>query len=54
MGGGRFGGGGGSRFGWGGQGGCEGKVEVFFRKFTKKNKRGGGVGGDPVGGSGWM
>ena len=50
-------GGGGS--GWGGQGGCERRIEVFVKIQKKKNQKkferglvgGGGVG---LGGSGWM
>ena len=41
-----WGGGGGS--GWGGQGGCERRIEVFV-KIKKKNYGGGG----PVGGGQW-
>ena len=48
------GGGGGGGRGWGSQGGCEQRIEVFV-KIKKKNwggGRGGGLG--RVGGSGWM
>ena len=39
---------------WGGQGGCDRRIEKFLRKFTKKYFRGGvGLGGGG-GGSGWM
>ena len=58
-----FGGGGvgeGGRGGLGGQGGCERRIEVFW-KIHKKNQGGGGVGRGGVrwgvglvGGSGWM
>ena len=34
--------------GWGGQGGCEQRIEVFVKIQKKKNWGGGG------GGSGWM
>ena len=43
-----WGGGSGEGSGWGGQGGCERRIEVFV-KIKKKNWGGGGVG---VGGSG--
>ena len=42
--------------GWGGQGGCERRIEVFV-KIQKKNWGGGQVGGSGgvgLGGSGWM
>ena len=47
--------------GWGDQGGCERRIEVFM-KMPKKNSRGGGGGpvwgsgrgGGGGGGSGWM
>ena len=44
----------GGQVGGGGQGGCEGRIEVFFLENSQKN-RGGGVerGGGQVGGSGW-
>ena len=48
--------GGGEGLGWGGQGGCDQRIEVFG-KIQKKKKIGGGGGGGPggrVGGSGWM
>ena len=38
--------------GWGGQGGCERRIEVFV-KIQKKKMGGGPVGGGGVGGSGW-
>ena len=43
------GGGGGSGSGWGGQGGCDRRIEVFGKIHTKKI--GGGGGGVRVGGS---
>ena len=52
------GGGGGVRVGMGGQSGCERRIEVFVKKFKKKNfffLVGGSVGGrGRVGGSEWM
>ena len=39
--------------GWGGQDGCEQRIEVFV-KIKKNIFFGGGVGGGRVGGSGWM
>ena len=44
---------GGGGVGWGGQGGCERRIE-FFVKIQKKNLWGGGVGLGGGGGSGWM
>ena len=50
-------GGGGVGF-WGGQGGCDRRIEKFLGKFKKKKNWGGGSGGGGVrggwGGSGWM
>ena len=47
----RVGGGGGGRSGWGGQVGCERRIEVFEKNQKKKSE---GVGGVRVGGcSGW-
>ena len=41
--------------GFGGQGGCDRRIEKFLGKFTKKNSGGGGGGvGFGGGGSGWM
>ena len=51
-----FGGGGGGGVagsGWGGQGGCDRRIEVFG-KIHKKNSGGVGLGGFRLGGSGWM
>ena len=42
---------GGVQLGWGGQGGCEQRIEVFV-KIQKKNFLGGGRGGGGGGGSG--
>ena len=47
---------GGGGVGWGGQGGCKRRIEVFV-KIQKKKKLGGGGGeggGVRFGGSGWM
>ena len=38
--------------GWGGQGGCERRIEVFVK--IRKKKNWGGGGGVGFGGSGWM
>ena len=50
--------GGGDEFGWGGQSGCERRIEVFVKIQKKKIWGGGGGGGRSVGGggggSGWM
>ena len=46
------GGGGGGGLGWGGQGGCESRIEVFWK--IKEKKIGGWGGGWVHGGSGWM
>ena len=50
--------GGGGRVGWGGQGGCEQRIEVFVKiQKTKLGEWGPGGGGGRVGGgggSGWM
>ena len=43
--------GGRERSGWGGQGGCDRRIEVFGKIHKKKSGGGGGV---RVGGSGWM
>ena len=45
---------GGEGWGWGGQGGCERRIEVFVK--IKEKKKGGGVRGGGGGrvGSGWM
>ena len=43
-----WGGGGPGGSGWGGQGGCERRIEVFLK--IKEKKLGGGVGGCRVGG----
>ena len=47
-----FGGGGGFGLGGGGQGGCESRIEVFW-KIQKKKIRGGGRRVGPWGGPGW-
>ena len=50
-------GGGGGRWegsGWGGQGGCERRIEVFVKIKKKNIFLGGGLGGGGGGGSGWM
>ena len=44
-------GGGGGGSGWGGQDGCERRIEVFVKIQIKKL---GGGGGGGLGGSGWM
>ena len=54
-----WGGGGGSGSGWGGQVGCDRRIEVLGKIDKKKFGRGGGgergqVGGRVGGGSGWM
>ena len=51
-GGGRSGGRGGS--GWGGQGGCERRIEVFAKIQKKNFFFGGGGGGEGWRGSGWV
>ena len=43
---------GGVGLGWGGQGGCERRIEVFV-KIQKKKFGEGGSGGGGVGGGGW-
>ena len=39
---------------WGGQGGCERRIEVFVKIQKKKKLGGGGPGVRVGGGSGWM